>query len=489
MPYKDLQDYLEALEKQNELEPIDKPVNPDLEIATLTNLVSKQCGPALLFKKLPGYDIPVLTNAFGSMKRMILALKITDLDSLGQQVVEFIEAERLKSIVKKTYLKSVQEKLASNEPKMIQNAPCQEIILQAEEKIDLYSLPILKCWPRDGGRAITLPLVFTKHPETGIRNVGIYRMQVFDKKTTGMHWRPGSGGATHYLMAKKLGRKLEVAVAIGPDPAMTYAATAPLPPNIDETHFAGFLRKAPVEMVKCKTVDMEIPACSQIILEGYINPDDTRIEGPFGNHTGYYSPPEHYPVFHVTCITMRKDAIYPATVVGPPPAEDCFMAKVTERLFLPFLRQTFPEIMDINMPIEGIFNNLAFVAIDKRYPGHAIKITNALWGLGPLMLHKIICIFDKDVNVQDLSQVLWKLGNNIDPARDVFFSKGPVDTLNPATVLPSYGSKMGIDCTRKWKDEGLEKTWPPSMAMDKNVKKRMEALLKKINMTNTIGNG
>ncbi len=323
---------------------------------------------------------------------------------------------------------------------------------------------------------LALPLVFTKEPETGIRNVGMYRFFFNDTATTGMHWHMHKGGAHHYRKAEAMGLPLEVAVAIGPDPAMTYAATAPLPDDVDEVVFAGFLREEPVELVRCLTVDIEVPAASQIVLEGHVEPGERRVEGPFGDHTGYYSLADDYPVFHVKCITMRRDAIYPATIVGRPPQEDCYMAKATERLFLPMIKKTLPEVVDMNLPMEGVFHNLAFVSIDKRYPGHARKVMHALWGLGQMMFCKIICIFDRDVDVQDLSHVLWRLGNNVDPRRDVVFADGPVDALDHAAPLPHYGSKMGIDCTRKWPEEGFQRQWPEVIEMAPEVKAKVDEI-------------
>ena len=481
MAYKDLQHFIQILEEQGELVRIKEPVSPELEISEITDRVCKLYGPALLFENVKGHDMPVLMNAFGSFKRMSLALEVDSLDALGDEILNFIEAEAPNTLIKKLKIIPKLKRLASAFPKMVNSGPCQDIVLQGDE-LDLTKLPVLKCWPDDGGPFITLPLVFTKHPETGIRNVGMYRMQVFDKNTTGMHWHTHKGGAHHYRIAEELGQKLEVAVAIGPDPAMTYAATAPLPDDLDETLFAGFLRQAPVELVKCKTVNLEVPANSQIVLEGYVKPHERRIEGPFGDHTGYYSLADEYPVFHVTCMTMRKDAIYPSTIVGQPPQEDCYMAKATERLFLPLIKKTIPEIVDMNLPLEGVFHNLAFVSIDKRYPGHARKVVNGLWGLGQMMFCKIICIFDKDVDVQDLSQVLWRLGNNIDPERDIFFTHGPVDALDHAAPLPHYGSKMGIDCTRKWPEEGFERQWPDVITMDPAVKEKVDKIWDKLGL-------
>ncbi|MDL1970393.1 MAG: menaquinone biosynthesis decarboxylase [Candidatus Desulfofervidaceae bacterium] len=479
MAYRDLQAFIKALEKAGEIKRIKEPVSPYLEITEITDRVCKQYGPALLFENVPGYNIPVLTNAFGSFKRICMALGVKNLDELGEGILDFLQTEAPDSLIKKLKLLPKLKRLSNIFPKLVKKAPCQEVVLKGEE-VDLSKFPILHCWPLDGGPFITLPLVFTKHPLTDVRNVGMYRMQVYDKTTTGMHWHPHKGGAQHYRVAEELGQRLEVAVAIGPDPVMTYAATAPLPEDIDEVMFAGFLRGEPVEMVKCLTVDQEVPASSQIVLEGYVEPGERRREGPFGDHTGYYSLPDDYPVFHITCITHRKDLIYPATIVGRPPQEDCYLAKATERLFLPLIKKQLPEIVDINLPIEGVFHNLAFIAIDKRYPGHAKKIMQAIWGLGQLSFTKIVVIFDKDVNVQDISEVLWRLGNNIDPKRDIVFVEGPVDALDHASPLPFLGSKMGIDATRKWPEEGFTRVWPPVIEMTPEVKEKINKIWQKL---------
>lgn len=479
MAYRDLQVFIKALEKAGEIKRIKEPVSPYLEITEITDRVCKQHGPALLFENVSGYNIPVLTNAFGSFKRICMALGVKNLDALGEEILDFLQTEAPDSLIKKLKLLPKLKRLSNIFPKLTKKAPCQEVVLKGEE-VDLTKFPILHCWPLDGGPFITLPLVFTKHPVSGVRNVGMYRMQIYDKTTTGMHWHPHKGGAQHYRVAEELGQRLEVAVAIGPDPVMTYAATAPLPEDIDEVMFAGFLRGEPVEMVKCLTVDQEVPASSQIVLEGYVAPGERRREGPFGDHTGYYSLPDDYPVFHITCITHRKDLIYPATIVGRPPQEDCYLAKATERLFLPLIKKQLPEIVDINLPIEGVFHNLAFISIDKRYPGHARKVMQAIWGLGQLSFTKIVVIFDKDVNVQDISEVLWRLGNNIDPKRDIVFVEGPVDALDHASPLPFLGSKMGIDATRKWPEEGFTREWPPVIEMTLEVKEKIDKIWKKL---------
>jgi len=475
MAYQDLQSFLEDLEKAHELLRIKEPISPYLEITEITDRISKQHGPALLFENVVGYETPVLTNAFGSFKRITMALSVNSLETLGQQILDFLQVEAPDSLIKKLKLLPKLRHLSNMFPKLIKTAPCQEVVLKDEE-VDLNKFPILHCWPLDGGRFITLPLVFTKHPITKVRNVGMYRMQVYDKMTTGMHWHPQKGGAQHYRVAEELGQRLEVAVSIGPEPAMTYAATAPLPEDIDEVFLAGFLKNGPVEMVKCLTIDQEVPANSQIVLEGYVEPGERRKEGPFGDHTGYYSLPDDYPVFHITCITHRKDLIYPATIVGRPPQEDCYLAKVTERLFLPLIKKQLPEIVDINLPIEGVFHNLAFISIDKRYPGHAKKVIHAIWGTGQMAFTKIVVVFDKDVDVQDTSEVIWRLGNNIDPKRDIVFVEGPVDVLDHASPLPMLGSKMGIDATRKWPEEGFTREWPPVIEMTSEVKEKIDKL-------------
>ena len=479
MPYKDLQDFIKKLEAQGELRRIKEPVSPVLEITEITDRVCKRHGPALLFENVSGYDMPVLTNAFGSLKRMSMALEIENFDSISKEVLSFLEMEAPDTILKKLKMIPKLKRLSSSFPRIVKRAPCHKLVFKGDE-VDITRLPALHCWPLDGGRFITLPLVFTRHPETGIRNVGMYRIQVFDRNTTGMHWHTHKGGAHHYRVAERLGKSLEIAVAIGPDPAMTYAATAPLPEDMDEVVFAGFLREEPVELVKCLTVNLEVPASSQVVLEGFVEPGERKTEGPFGDHTGYYSLADEYPVFHVTCMTLRKEAIYPATIVGMPPQEDCYMAKATERLFLPLIKKTLPEITDMNLPVEGVFHNLAFISIDKRYPGHAHKVAHALWGLGQMMFCKIICIFDREVDVQNISHVLWRLGNNVDPRRDILFTDGPVDALDHAAPLPHFGSKMVIDCTRKWLEEGFTRKWPDIIEMDPAVRKKIDKIWTKL---------
>ncbi len=469
MAYKDLRDYLSKLEKLGELARIKVPVDPNLEITEIADRVVKKGGPALLFEKVKGSPFPLVINLFGTPKRMKLALGEDDLEEIGREMVDIIEPELPTSLVDKLKALPKLKKMADFIPKRVKTGPCKEVILKGDE-VNLLELPATKCWPLDGGPFITLPLVFTKDPETGTRNCGMYRMQVFDEKTTGMHWHVHKDGARHYLKAERRGEPLEVAVTLGCDPATIYAATAPLPPDMDEMLFAGFLRKAPVEMVKCETVDLEVPARAEFVLEGYVKPGERRMEGPFGDHTGYYSMPDLYPVFHVTCITRRKEPIYPSTIVGKPPMEDCYIGKATERIFLPLMKKQLPEIVDMNLPVEGVFHNLAIVSIDKQYPGHARKVINALWGMGQMMFTKMIIVVDSWVNVHDWSEVVWRMGNNVDPARDVIITQGPVDVLNHASPLPNFGGKMGIDATKKWKEEGFEREWPPDIEMSQKIK-------------------
>ncbi|HHW41971.1 MAG TPA: menaquinone biosynthesis decarboxylase [Syntrophomonadaceae bacterium] len=469
MSYRDLREFIGILEKKGLLHRIKTEVDPVLEITEITDRISKQGGPALLFEKVKGSDYPVLINTFGSTERMKLALGVGSLDEIGDRISELLRLQDLPgSLWDKVKLLPRLAEMSTWAPKTVKKAPCQEVIHQNDASLDIF--PILKCWPGDGGRYITLPLVFTKDPETGRQNLGMYRLQVFDSRTTGMHWHMHKNGAENYRKHQLMNKRMEVAVALGGDPATIYAATAPLPHGFDEMFFAGFLRKQAVEMVKCITVDLEVPAHAEIILEGYVDLDEKRLEGPFGDHTGYYSLADYYPVFHITCITHRRDAIYPATVVGKPPMEDCFLAKATERIFLPFLKFFLPEIVDYNLPIEGVFHNCAVVAIKKSYPGHARKVMCALWGLGMMMFTKMIIVVDAHVNVHNMNEVWWRVYNNVDPKRDFMFVEGPVEVLDHACPLPSYGSKVGIDATKKGPEEGHLREWPDEIEMSQPIK-------------------
>src|SRR6266849_1420548 len=458
MAWRDLQEFVAHLEKHDRLRRVSVPVSRDLEITEITDRVSKSTGAAnvaLLFERVEGFTTPVLVNAFGTEERMAWALGIERLDELGERLAKLLDlrvpgtfAERIRK------LGSLID-VARAAPRKVTDAPCQEVVETSDPSV--AELPILQCWPGDGGRYITLPAVFTRDPRTGARNVGMYRLQVFDERTLGMHWQTHKGGAEHERLASG---RMPVAIALGGDPAMIYAASAPLPPGVDEVVFAGWLRGHGVELVRCVTNDLEVPAQAEIVLEGYVDPRERRREGPFGDHTGYYSLADDYPVFHLTCVTRRQKPIYQTTIVGPPPMEDYYIGKAIERVFLPIMKRQLPEIVDINMPAEGIFHNLMLVSVSKRYPGHARKVMHAIWGMGQAMFSKVIVVVDHDVDVQDPRQVTWKALNHIDPERDIEFVMGPVDVLDHASRLPQYGSHMGIDATRKSTGEGFTREWP-----------------------------
>ncbi|MEW6173594.1 MAG: menaquinone biosynthesis decarboxylase [Bacillota bacterium] len=467
MGYRDLREFMKILEQRGELKRISAGVSAELEITEIADRVVKSGGPALLFENVKGHDIPVLMNIFGTLDRMKLALNTPDLDLLGEEIGQLLQPELPQSLLGKLKALPKLAQLSSFIPKVVRSGPCKEVIVKDP---DLTRLPVLKCWPGDGGPFITLPLVFTRDPETGQRNVGMYRMQVFDAKTTGMHWHIHKDGAAHFRKAGARGDKLPVAVALGADPVTIYAATAPLPQGIDELLFAGFLRKEPVEVVRCETIDLDVPAHAEIILEGYVNRDEKRLEGPFGDHTGYYSLADDYPVFHVNCITHRKNPIYPATIVGRPVMEDAFIAKATERLFFPLIRLQLPEVVDINFPVEGVVHNCVVVSVRKSYPGQARKVINAVWGMGQLSFTKLVIVVDENVSVHDMSEVWWRVFNNIDPRRDVILTDGPLDVLDHSSPRFAYGSKIGIDATRKWPGEGHEREWPEDIVMSPEIK-------------------
>ena len=478
MAYKDLREFVAALEQRGLLKRIQEPVDCYLEITEITDRVSKMEGKdnvALLFENVKGYDMPVLMNAFGSYERMAMALGVEKLDDIADEIREILRIPYISLQHKMDVVSLIpMAKKAINFPKYVKKAPCQEVV---EMEPDLDKIPILTCWPQDGGPFITLPLVFTKNPKTGKRNVGMYRLQKYDKQTTGMHWHIHKNGADNFRDTKAAGGdKIEVAVAIGADPVLTYAATAPLPRDVDEMVFAGFLRHKSVEMVKCKTVDIEVPAGAEIVLEGYVRTDELRREGPFGDHTGYYSLADDYPVFHLTCITHREHPIYAATVVGKPPMEDCYLAKASERIFLPLMQQMLPEIVDINMPIEGVFHDCCVVSIDKRFPMHARKVMHALWGMGQMMNVKMIIVVDKHVNVQDMKEVWWRVFNNIDAKHDLEIVEGPLDVLDHSSPMAKWGAKLGIDATKTWPEEGHTREWPDEATMTDDVKKKVDAI-------------
>jgi 4-hydroxy-3-polyprenylbenzoate decarboxylase len=480
MAYTDLRDFIRALEKNKELKRIPFEVDPILEMTEFADRSVKSGGPALLFEKPKGFTIPVLLNSMASMRKMEIAMEVASVDEVAARIVEFLEmTKKPEGMMGKLKLLPKLAEVGSFFPKTVTKAPCQEIV--KTENFSLFDYPILKCWPDDGGHFITLPLVFSKNPETGHRNCGMYRIQIFDERTAGMHWQTHKQGAEHYrrMIAEGKTTRMEVAVAIGCDPATMYSAILPLPPELDEMMIAGFLRSESVEMVKCKTIDIEVPAQAEIVLEGYVTLGELRTEGPFGDHTGFYSLADEYPVFHVTCITQRKEPIYAATIVGPPPMEDFYMGKAIERIFLPLMRLQLPEVRDICMPAEGVFHNLILVSIRKSYPGHARKVMSAIWGLGQAMFSKCIIVVDEEVDVQNISEVAWKALNNIDPERDIQFTMGPVDSLDHASRLVNYGSKMGVDATRKWPQEGFQRPWPGVIKMSPEVKKRVDELWKR----------
>jgi 4-hydroxy-3-polyprenylbenzoate decarboxylase len=479
MAYDDLRGFIRALEKNKQLKRIPFEVDPKLEIAEFADRSVKTRGPALLFERPKGSAYPVLINAFASMRRMEIALEVDSVDEVAKRISEYLEMRMPEGIIGKLKMLPKLAEMGAFFPKIVSKGDCQEVV--KTDGFSLYDYPVLTCWPQDGGPFITLPMVFSRNPETGKRNCGMYRMQIFDECTTGMHWQTHKQGAEHYrrLIAEGKQTRMDVAVAIGSDPATMYSAILPLPPDLDEMMIAGFLRGSPVEMVKCKTVDLEVPANAEIVLEGYVQLGELRTEGPFGDHTGYYSLADQYPVFHVTCVTRRKEPIYATTIVGPPPMEDFYMGKAIERIFLPLMRMQIPEVRDMCLPAEGIFHNLMLVSIRKSYPGHARKVMNAIWGLGQAMFTKCIVVVDEDVDVQNLSEIAWRALNNIDPERDIQFTMGPIDSLDHASRLANYGSKMGIDATRKWPGEGFMREWPDVIRMSPEVKQRVDQLWKK----------
>jgi len=536
LAYKDLREWIKQLDKAGELRRIHEAVSPYLEMAEIADRTAKlgkgtpeAGGPALLFENVTGFPgAKVLMNQFGSERRMKFALGLDakdSLDAIAERIRDLIRPAIPVTMMDKLKLLPKLAEVGNFFPKVIaaKDAACKEVIHRSVEDggqgIDLLKLPILTTWPGDGGPFITLPCVVTRDPKSGKRNVGMYRMQVYDGQTMGMHWQRQKVAAEHLrdrlreaaegedgaarvnIMALTAGGttaaantatipattltkvregRMEVAVAIGTDPATTFSAIVPAPPEVEEYLIAGFLRGQPVELVKCETVDLEVPAHAEYILEGYVNLSELRPEGPFGDHTGFYTMQEEYPVFHITCITHRKDPIYAATIVGKPPMEDAWMGKAVERIFLPLMQLTLPEIVDVCLPPEAVFHNLMIVAIRKSYAGHARKVMNGIWAMGQAMFTKCIIVVDEDCNVQDLAEVTLRTANNIDPERDIQFTLGPVDSLDHASRLPNYGSKMGIDATRKWAAEGFARPWPQMLAMDPGVRAKVDAMWKKL---------
>jgi 4-hydroxy-3-polyprenylbenzoate decarboxylase len=467
--YDSLRDFVEALDRAGELHRVEAEVDPKLEISAITDRVVKRGGPALLFTNVRGSKFPVLTNQFGTRSRMAMALGGATLDEAGDRIRKLLDLSMPESAMEKIGKLLSLAPLAAALPKTVSSGSCQDVVL---DQPDLTQLPVLTTWPMDAGPFITLPLVVTKDPNNGRFNVGMYRMQVYGARETAMHWQRHKQGRAH---AAAWGDRIPVAVAIGSDPVLTYAATAPLPPVVDEYLFAGLLRGKPVKLVACKTVDLKVPADAEFILEGYVDNTDLRTEGPFGDHTGVYSLADTYPTFHVQCVTHRRNPIYPATVVGKPPMEDAWLGKATERIFLPLLQMVVPEIVDMNLPVEGGFQNLAIVSIKKSYPGQGKKVMNALWGLGHMMmLTRVLVIVDEDVDVQNARTVAWFVLNNLDAQHDVVMMPGPVDDLDHASYTPALGMKIGVDATRKSAAEGYMRQWPPDMIMDESTRELVD---------------
>ncbi|MHB1937699.1 MAG: UbiD family decarboxylase [Acidobacteriaceae bacterium] len=555
MAYDDLREWIKSLDKAHEIKYIKHEADPILEMAEIADRVSKlgppahaAGGPALLFENVKGHPgAKVLMNQFGSERRMCLALGVQSLDEIANRIQELMNLRSPEGFLDKIRMLPMLAEMGKFFPKLVaaKDAPCKEVILR--ENFSVLDFPILQCWPQDGGRFITLPCVITRDPRSpaGKRNVGMYRMQIYDGQTTGMHWQRQKVAAEHYrerlrqsaasnsedpasarvarmaetgggamlppnrmtegapfkvaaatlngieelpapgnvtVRTKSSAQILEVAVAIGTDPATTFSAIVPAPPEVEEFLIAGFLRQKPVELVQCETVDLQVPASSEIVLEGYVRIDELRSEGPFGDHTGFYTLPDDYPVFHITCITHRRDPIYATTIVGKPPMEDAWMGKAVERIFLPLMQLTIPEIVDINLPVEAVFHNLMIVSIRKSYPGHARKVMHAVWSLGQAMFTKCVIVVDEDCDVQDMREVVLRVTNNIDPERDIQFTLGPIDSLDHASRLPNYGSKMGIDATRKWSAEGFTRPWPEMLRMDPITKSKVDAMWSKLGL-------
>ena len=471
MAFDDLREFVAHLEKTGQLKRVRARVSRDLEIAVITDRVSKspaERNQALLFESVEGFDTPVLINAFGSPERMAAALGVEHLSELSARVAKLLDMRMPGSLFDKWRKLGDLFDVAKAGPKHVRSAPCQEIV--ETDRPSLATLPVLRCWPGDAGRFITLPMVVTKDPLSGARNVGMYRLQVFDDRTLGMHWQIHKGSAEHQRLAEEQRTPMDVAIALGGDPASIFSASAPLPPGIDEMVFAGWLRGSGVPMVRCKTVDLEVPAEAEIVLEGTVDPAERRLEGPFGDHTGYYSLARDYPVFHVKAITRRRQPIYPTTIVGRPPQEDYWLGKATERIFLPIIRLMLPEVVDMNMPAEGIFHNLVIVSIKKRYPGQARKVMYALWGLGLMMLAKNILVVSEHVDVQNLSEVAWRATGNVDARRDIVIVDGPMDDLDHAALRHRFGGKMGIDATEKTADDAIGQPWPEEIVMSEEIR-------------------
>jgi len=463
------------LDAAGELKRITVEVDPYLEISEITDRVSKEQGAenkALLFENVKGSDMPVLINAFGSRKRCALSLGVEDIEEHAKRLHDLLEQAPPESLGDKLRMLPKLLSIGSWMPKKVSKAPCQEVVLHGDD-VDLCKLPVLTTWPDDAGPFITFPLCVTQDPETGRRNLGTYRLQVMGPKETGFHSHLHKDARRHLKKAEERGERIPVAVVIGADPATCFASVIPAPPDVDELLIAGFIRQKGVPLVACKTVPLEVPATAEIVLEGWVDPTDLRVEGPFGDHTGFYSLADKYPIFHVECITHRKNPVYHTTLVGRPPQEDCWMTEGIERLLLPVLQKQFPEVLDYRMPFEGVAHNLMYLQIKKQYPGHARKIMNAIWGLGQAMFTKVIVVVDEDVDIHSDSEVAWATLNHIDPQRDLEFTMGPMEVLDHASRAACYGSKVGIDATRKWPEEGFTRDWPDAIVMAPEVKEKV----------------
>jgi 4-hydroxy-3-polyprenylbenzoate decarboxylase len=466
VPPTDLRDWIRLLEREGELVRVSAEVDPDLEITEIVDRTVKSGGPALLFERPKGSSHPLLINQFGTERRMCLAFGVERLDEVGRRLEEVLELQPPQGLVDKVRGLKKLKSIADSMPKTVSRGACQEIVLTGDD-VNLDLLPVQRCWPLDPAPFVTLPAVITQDKDTGVRNVGMYRMQKIDRRSTFMHWQIHKDGRADLLAAED--GRIPVAVAIGLDPVTAYSASAPLPKHIGELMVAGFLKGSAVELVQAKTVDLQVPANAEIVLEGHVSRDDVGLEGPFGDHTGFYTPAEEFPIFRITAMTMRRDAIYPSIVVGKPPAEDEWLAKATERIFLPAIRISVPELVDYDLPTAGAFHNCVIVSIRKRFPGHAKKVMHAVWGLGLLSLSKSVVVVDEDVDVHDYEQVFFRVCANVDPKRDVLLSEGPIDQLDHATTLQSYGGKLGIDATAKGSAEGARE-WPPEIEMSAEVK-------------------
>jgi 4-hydroxy-3-polyprenylbenzoate decarboxylase len=491
MPLDTLSDFLAAIEEAGELVRVRHPVAAKLEMCEIADRAMKMRGggPALLFEHVLLDDgtrsaYPVAINLFGSMRRMSLALGVDNLDDIGARITQLMDLKVPDGIVAKLSLIPRLLEVARFPPRVKGGSPpCQEVIWQGPQ-VDLRKLPVMTCWPEDGGPYVTLPMVISRDPKRGIRNVGMYRVQVLDPRTVAMHWQRHKVGAAHWREMADRGETMPVCIAIGADPASIYSASAPLPPTVDEFLFAGFLRGAPVHLAKAITCDLDVPASAEFVLEGFIDPREPLVvEGPFGDHTGFYSEADLYPQVHITAVTMRRNPVYASTIVGRPPMEDFYLGHATERIFLPLLKLTIPEIVDYHMPAEGIFHNLVFVSIDKQYPGQAYKVMNAMWGQGLMSLAKVLVILDKEVNVRNPQEAWWVALNNIDPERDTRFTMGPMDVLDHSSRAFTYGSKMGIDATRKWPEEGFTRNWPKVIAMDSATRNKVDAMWTQLGIT------